>query len=52
MSGQESLKQRQSGIELLKIIAMFIIVIGHCVQIIHESDVFLLNEVYLVLCKP
>lgn len=45
MSNDTSVSQRQSGIELLKIIAMFLIVISHCVQSISNSEKFILNNV-------
>lgn len=48
MSNETSVKQRQSGIELLKIIAMVLIVIAHCVQTIAESDKFVLHNINIV----
>lgn len=48
MPSQTTLKQRQSGIELLKIIAMFLIVTAHCVQTVQQSDNWGLNEFNIV----
>lgn len=45
MSNKTSIKQRQSGIELLKIVAMFLIVTLHCVQTMSGSENFILNNV-------
>lgn len=45
MSNETSVKQRQSGIELLKIIAMFLIVISHCAQSMIGSENFILSNI-------
>lgn len=45
MQKQIALSQRKSGIELLKIIAMFLIVIHHCVYTIRNSENFILNNI-------
>lgn len=45
MSNEKSINDRQSGIELLKIIAMFGIVISHCAQSVSIGENFITNNV-------
>lgn len=45
MSNQKNINNRQSGIELLKIIAMFGIVISHSTQSVSSAENFIINNV-------
>ena len=45
MSNKKNINNRQSGIELLKIIAMFGIVISHSTQSVSSAENFIINNV-------